>query len=74
MLNFSKVAIYRIKGPAVSDRRKFSEILKRRILQNPCQKISVLESVCNKITGIDFRPLLKRNFHQGGFPLHISQF
>ena len=41
----------------------------RESVQNPCQKISVVESVFNKITGIDFRPatLLKRCFHQGRF-------
>ena len=37
-------------------RRKFSEILKRGTLQNPCQKIPVVQSAFNKITGMDSRP------------------
>ena len=57
-------------------RRKFSEILKRGILHNPCQKIPVVEFVFNNIAGIDSKPafLLKRNFHQGCFPVDTSEF
>ena len=76
MSNFSKVATYCIKRMAVLRRTIFSKIFKRGILQNPCQKVSVVESAFEKITGIDFRPaaLLKRSFHQVGFPLYTSQF
>ena len=36
--------------------RKFSEILKRGALQNPCQIIPVVESVLKKIAGMNSRP------------------
>lgn len=42
--------------------RKFSKIYKRGIMLKPCQKISVVESVFNKITGIDFTPSTEEKF------------
>ena len=42
--------------------RKFSKIYKRGIMQKPCQKIFVGESVSNKITGIDFTPSTEKKF------------
>ena len=56
--------------------RKFYKILKRGTLQNPCQIIPVVESVFNKIAGMDSTPafLLKRSFHEGCFPVDTSEF
>ena len=51
----SKVATSCTKVIALIPGRKFSEILKRGTLQNPCQKVSVVESVFNKIAGMDSR-------------------
>ena len=72
----SKVATSCTKVIALIPGRKFSEILKRGTLQNPCQKVSVVESVFNKIAGMDSRDafLLKRSFHQGCFPVDTSKF
>ena len=55
-------------------RRKYSEILKRAILQNPCWKISVIEFIFDKTAGLDSATLLKKNLHQEDFPLDTSLF
>ena len=56
--------------------KKFSEILKRDALQNPCQILLVVKSVFNKITGMDSRLafLLERSFLEGCFPVDTSEF
>ena len=48
-------------------RRKFSEILKKGTLQNPCRIILVVEFIFNKNAGMDSRPafLLKKSFYKG---------
>ena len=73
---FSKVTTSCIKGITVKPRRKFTEILKIGTWENPCQKTPVMESVFNKITGMDSRPafFLKRNFHPGRFPVNTLEF
>ena len=73
---FSEVTISCIKGITVIPRRKFSEVLKRGTLQNPCQIIPVVERVFNKIVEMDSRPafLLKRCFHQRCFSVDTSEY
>ena len=53
----------------------FSEIIKRAILQKACEKNSLVESIFNKIAGIDSGPatLLQRIVQQGGFPVNTSE-
>ena len=53
------------KGIVKIPRRLISEILKRAILQVPCRRKSVVESVFNKIAGIHSRSanLLNTTFH-----------
>ena len=50
----------------MTPRRKFSEILEKRTLQNPCQIIPAMESAFNKMAGMNSRTafLLKRSFHK----------
>ena len=54
--------------------RKFAEILKRTIVQKPCDENSVGKSVLDKIAGRDSRPVtdLKKSFHQEFFLLVVS--
>ena len=73
---FSKVTTSCIKGITVKPRRKFTKILKIGTWENPCPKTPVMESVFNKITGMDSRPafFLKRNFHPGRFLVNTLEF
>lgn len=54
---------------------KFFEFFKVHILQNPCWKISTVESVFNKIAGTNSRAgtLLKRTLRQEGFLVDKSE-
>lgn len=79
---YSKVGSYRLElcnfvreRMAKTSCGKFSEIL-RVILQSPCWKSSVVESVLNNIVEINSRPvtILKKSFHQGHFLVDTLEF
>ena len=77
-----KVATYRLeacdfvrKSFAKISCRKFSNNLKGVIVKNPYGKTSVLESLFNEITGINFKlaSLTKKSLHQRHLPVNILE-